>query len=498
VEFFSFLPSIEFLLNFANDDAFFYIKTAYNFSKGFGSTFDLVNETNGYHPLWFIVLSIYFFILNLFMAFSPELYYRLVVLLIYTISLSTLFILSKIFKINNSAIAGKELLLLTPLFITFVAIRDYGLEPHLICLLIALYLYVKSVELNSNVSLVKYKCILLTLLFLVRIDFLFVVIPVIALSDYLLTPGAYKRRYLLSALFSILTISLIYFLSNYFLFGSFFTISENIKNTFPDTLFITNLKLFLIPELYMHQFTKLMFVLFSVLTFSILMLNKKLRCRFQKIDFFIFSLCISALLYLLLHLLFGRHNIKEWYFAFPMFVSSIMLIRIVIQFPKIYFLSLSTFIFVFLLFFYVTRIKNIKWDSVYYYALEIKKNTNENDKIFMIDLSGLTGFFSERKVINGDGLINSFENREYLLSDNLEKYFQTKKINFYSTYANEKETVQIKDSLDYYIDSRFSYRFGGYSFVFPKESLKLKFPLFFSHYSPQSINGYWYLFKIGD
>lgn len=42
---------------FLPDDAFYYFEIASNFSQGFGSTFDRVNPTNGYHPLWFLMLS---------------------------------------------------------------------------------------------------------------------------------------------------------------------------------------------------------------------------------------------------------------------------------------------------------------------------------------------------------------------------------------------------------------------------------------------------------
>lgn len=40
---------------FTRDDAYFYFKTAQNISQGLGSTFDGVNPTNGYHPLWMLV-----------------------------------------------------------------------------------------------------------------------------------------------------------------------------------------------------------------------------------------------------------------------------------------------------------------------------------------------------------------------------------------------------------------------------------------------------------
>ncbi|MFT3894884.1 MAG: hypothetical protein QM730_24910 [Anaerolineales bacterium] len=40
---------------FTRDDAYYYFKVAQNISEGHGSTFDGINPTNGYHPLWMIV-----------------------------------------------------------------------------------------------------------------------------------------------------------------------------------------------------------------------------------------------------------------------------------------------------------------------------------------------------------------------------------------------------------------------------------------------------------
>ena len=40
---------------FTRDDAYYYYKVAQNISEGHGSTFDGINPTNGYHPLWMLV-----------------------------------------------------------------------------------------------------------------------------------------------------------------------------------------------------------------------------------------------------------------------------------------------------------------------------------------------------------------------------------------------------------------------------------------------------------
>jgi len=40
------------------DDGFYYLRIAQNIAQGRGSTFDGINPTNGYHPLWMIILTI--------------------------------------------------------------------------------------------------------------------------------------------------------------------------------------------------------------------------------------------------------------------------------------------------------------------------------------------------------------------------------------------------------------------------------------------------------
>jgi hypothetical protein len=40
---------------FVRDDAYYYFKVAQNIAQGLGSTFDGINPTNGYHPLWMLI-----------------------------------------------------------------------------------------------------------------------------------------------------------------------------------------------------------------------------------------------------------------------------------------------------------------------------------------------------------------------------------------------------------------------------------------------------------
>ena len=40
------------------DDSYFYFQVAWNFARGMGSTFNNITPTNGYHPLWMLVLAL--------------------------------------------------------------------------------------------------------------------------------------------------------------------------------------------------------------------------------------------------------------------------------------------------------------------------------------------------------------------------------------------------------------------------------------------------------
>ena len=44
------------ITGFLSDDAFYYLKIARSIAEGRGSTFDGLHPTNGYHPLWMLVV----------------------------------------------------------------------------------------------------------------------------------------------------------------------------------------------------------------------------------------------------------------------------------------------------------------------------------------------------------------------------------------------------------------------------------------------------------
>lgn len=56
----SWLSTAEMMNRFLFDDAFYYLQVARNIATGYGVTFDGVNLTNGFHPLWMLILVLLF------------------------------------------------------------------------------------------------------------------------------------------------------------------------------------------------------------------------------------------------------------------------------------------------------------------------------------------------------------------------------------------------------------------------------------------------------
>lgn len=143
--------------------------------------------------------------------------------------------------------------------------------------------------------------------------------------------------------------------------------------------------------------------------------------------------------------------------------------------------------------FYVLRIDSDKFDSVYHYSQLLKQSTHESDRIFQTDFSGLTGFFSERKVVNGDGFINSFEYRDYVTSGRLNEYFTDYAITHYSTYTFNKPDQKGSTFRDFIA----GIYIADYEAVIRRKNEVLQVPYSFRH-GPSSYFGFWYLFKTGN
>lgn len=487
------LIPVEYLMNFAHDDSFFYLKTAFNYVSGYGSTFDKLNITNGYHLLWFLVLVVIYSPLYLLFGetVSPETIFK------YTFGVEVIIILVNIIflrKIWNTIDENKNnysFIILILMLFSFVYIRDIGMESHLNCLLISIYLYIIVCENKPKNHKYIFKIFTVSLIFFGRFDYILSIIPLMILADIFSShQNIIKRKKLIISYIIILTSSIVIYLgANYFLSGHIISISSHISNSFPNLLFADNLKVLIYTNFkFYNQFIRIIIIVFTFISLSYILLRDKKKKK-DKIYYMLYFLNIGSIIYILINISFNRLNIREWYLTLPMFISILSLTLFLREFISK--LSVILVVLIFLIIsFYQTRIINQKYSNYYKYSKELERYTNANDFIFQIDATGLIGFFSNRNIVNGDGLINSYEYYDYLKSGNISSYLRKYRINLYSSYS----TYNFIDSVEYRDDWLKSIS-PNENILLNEKDLILKFPYHWEH-SIFETKGEWYLFKI--
>jgi hypothetical protein len=123
---------------FTRDDAYYYFKVAQNISEGHGSTFDGINRTNGYHPLWMLI-CIPIFALARFDLILPL---RILLLVMSGLSLATAILLYRLIgRIFAPAIGAIAALFWVFSYDVLAIIYQQGLESGIAAFFIVLLVY---------------------------------------------------------------------------------------------------------------------------------------------------------------------------------------------------------------------------------------------------------------------------------------------------------------------------------------------------------------------
>ncbi|CAG1004985.1 hypothetical protein ANAEL_03286 [Anaerolineales bacterium] len=123
---------------FKRDDAYYYFKVAQNITEGLGSTFDGINMTNGYHPLWMLVCIPVF----AFARFDLILPLRILMMVIGVLNAATAVIIYRLVKGNLShAVAILAASFWAFNSIIYESVYMLGLETALAAFAVALFIY---------------------------------------------------------------------------------------------------------------------------------------------------------------------------------------------------------------------------------------------------------------------------------------------------------------------------------------------------------------------
>ncbi len=196
---------------FTRDDAYYYFKVAQNISEGRGSTFDGINLTNGYHPLWMLV-CIPIFALARFDLILPL---RVLLVVMAALSATTSILLFRLLKKP----AGEPIAALAAAFWAFSLVvheivTQQGMETGIVALSTVLFLYqLQKTEPEAKLTRKNLVGLGLAALFLVfsRLDGIFLaligglwlvfrrtplryLLPIDLLLTFSVAAGAYLQR----------------------------------------------------------------------------------------------------------------------------------------------------------------------------------------------------------------------------------------------------------------------------------------------------------------
>lgn len=432
----AFCGSYLLLANFFHDDAFFYIKTAQNISIGLGSTFDGLNETNGYHPLWLLFLVLLAKI-NPFYGFD---------------GLRPLFLVHGMLVCASSLTGWRTLgflgvsnvwrFIFTLFLIGFMGFSDLALESGLYTLTAYLSLLVSICLVTRGKSTVlEYSLIAISfLIVLTRLDSIIFQLCLgggfFILS--LCQRGARSRTRNLLYIPSLLIVPsivafLIVGLYNYFQYGNFETISSYLKTGYPGSL-ITGW----FENSILGIKVRMLGVFFAGLFLSAWFIYRQNLVDNQKRS--VERLLAAAMFYPVFHpliLYFGAiGGVASWYFTLDIGLVILGAVYLAYNFENlavgrarvwraVRYLSVLM-VLSFVVIYLYPRFHNPHRLPQLTMAKWLKQNVAPAEAIYQVDGTGFTGYFSERSVINGDGLINGWDYQKALQSDELLVYLKAK------------------------------------------------------------------------
>lgn len=448
------------------DDFYYYLETAINFIELGFPTFDGEIATNGYHPLWFLIISGFVALFGkgkfFFIAMNTFVLLLNVTSLVLLRKLLSLFLENKyyietivvvfIYKFINLSITGMEVIATVPI------------------ILFLMYYFQKNYD-KLNYF---YLGLILSLTILSRLDtLLFSFIFILLVTKY--KKIGVKEISLIGL--GLLPVG-IYILSNIVLFDTIFPVSGMAKqirhNYYPSFHALRLMYLWNINAILLH--------LLPSILIPILLLKKGVLSKVQLKSELVLSITFFTLIYFPLLSIISGWRFFNWYFyPYALMIVILMLLLDTIPNYKTLFAKYQKFIFVFALL-YVTgwnlNYKFVRGYKGFPFYSEIEKlaefvNTHPG-KYAMGDRAGMLGYLSKYPVFQLEGLV---EDKAYLEnirnSVDLKAVFAQYKIDYYISYNLETD----KKSGKYLaIEPIEGYEFGNKFMSTPLDyTLELKF-----------------------
>jgi hypothetical protein len=434
------------IVNLQFDDAYYYLEIAKNIADGKGATFDGLHKTNGFHPLWLLILT--------GLASFPGLglvgLTRAMVVLQAFLLLGSLVLIKNILKglLNPFLVAGVLLIVLYP---RFFHIFTVGMESGLLIFLLLLTFYLMP-KLFRGISTGNWFLnslvlgVLSAAIVLARLDaFVFPAAVLVALVVNGAVDGkAFRRSFTGAVLAGLVTVlALLPFLVwNYHNFGTMATVSSMMKVKWDLSKLGFNLR-------YLPLNTAEYYAGVLVALVAVLLLRGKKYVTEEQRKRFVYPLLvfvIPAILILVFFLVFVKWALFAYAFAstLPVIITGAACLFVLIynairsdggrrKFAFVVFI-LACVLAVGLQAFSLSRVNRSAMMRIYDATLWAQENTPE-DAVFAMKDCGAFGYYSERTTINLDGMVNDFEYQEYLRRGELEEYLNENGVDYFVQHA---------------------------------------------------------------
>jgi hypothetical protein len=424
------------------DDAYYYFTAARNLANGHGLTVDGIRPTNGFHPLWLLLL------VPVYLAHcSLDTSIRVITLLQGALLAVGAIILGRIHWAMFSPRTALASMLLLLLFVVPSSLA--GMESSLLLTLLIL-LYGAALELYRHPNrgrIALWVGVLLGLTLLTRLDLVFLPVALaLATMAKLRDPRARSHVRLaglrVAAACAIVVVP--YLLFNVMKFGAVMPISGAVKSTFPAMTASHGP----FGALSVKDCAAVVLAV-GVLVCRLIRWRASVPPTAPAAERYhrtaITVLAVSLLLHLSYTALFMKWGVFFWYYAFyPLFAVLLLAgwIQAGVQStllrnrPGLYWLALvGLAVFGITRHVHQTRAGHSEWQLATYDAARFVRAHTDPGAVFGMTDSGIFSYFSCRRVINLDGIVNTMEFQRQIAAHQVNAYLRDNHVNYLVQHA---------------------------------------------------------------
>ncbi|MDW8103440.1 MAG: hypothetical protein RMK92_00370 [Armatimonadota bacterium] len=430
------------LASLTPDDAFYYFKIARNFVQGYGFSFDTINPTNGFQPLWMYLLLLPAYFTR---EMDVEVFPRVGILYQYVLLLAaTLLLYQALRKWCPLAI-----LLLSSAIVILLGLRVFvnGMETIVVFLVFATNVWYLSRQEMGSLTAGHFAVVgvLAALVFLSRLDSVFAMLIWMLLQAVLVKQNRLPWSYLLYMVVAAGALAAPYLLYNWVAFGDWMPISGRLKNSFPR---IEQIDWGRVPTEHLLALTALSTALWWLWR----------RTPQQRLlMLFLLAWLLGSGVHALHTILFMKWAVFKWHFSSYWMPLAVLLPLLLTQFQRtrwrrlayaagtILWLTLAVSLVLFVRETVPTKGLPTWARATYQAARWTRQHTPPHAVLAMKD-AGRFGYYSDRRVINLDGLVNNMQLQEQIRAGKLRQYLQDRGVRFLVQHAITPDSQMVEDA----------------------------------------------------